>query len=291
MGTEIQTLAFGVVTGSYLIVATIGFALVARVEKFLNVAHAELILGGAFVTYALTRLGWALPAAAVTAVLAVALAAAIVAKTVYWPIRRRSQVVLLITSVGVLFVLNGVIELATDAGTHSFDVATPALLDFGLFELGAYDLAIVVVAMLTVLAVHLVLTRTPIGLRWRALASDEELAEARGVDAGRSSLYLWLLVGALAGLAGVLLGLQGPVYVDLGFRQILLILSVAILAGLGSVYGVVVAALLVGIAMDMSTLILPPGYREAVAFSLVFVVLILRPQGLFGHATARLRGG
>jgi neutral amino acid transport system permease protein len=84
----------------------------------------------------------------------------------------------------------------------------------------------------------------------------------------------------------VLLGLQGAINTGVSFEQILLILSVAILAGLGSVYGVVAAALLLGIAMDMSTLVIPAGYREAVAFGAVLLVLVFRPQGLSGAKSA-----
>jgi neutral amino acid transport system permease protein len=133
-----------------------------------------------------------------------------------------------------------------------------------------------------VLTVHLVLTRTTVGLQWRALAIDEALAGARGIDARRCSIKLWLLVGALGGLAGVLLGLQGAITTGLAFEQVLLVLSVAILAGLGSVYGVVAAALILGVAMDMSTLVIPAGYREAVAFGAVLIVLAVRPTGLSG---------
>lgn len=286
---EIQTLVFGLVTGSYLIVATLGFALISRVEKFFNIAHAELISLGAFATYALNaRAGWPLALAALTAIVAVAVTAVVVSRLVYWPIRRAGAVVLMITSVGVLYVLHGLIETAIEPGTYSFASRATAVVDAGVFRIGGYDLAIVVLAGLAVLAVHLLLTRTSVGLQWRALATDEALASARGIDARRCSIQLWLVVGALGGLAGVLLGLQGALNTGVAFEQILLILSVAILAGLGSIYGVVAAALLLGVAMDMSTLIIPAGYREAVAFGAVLLMLAIRPQGLSGgNATPR----
>jgi branched-chain amino acid transport system permease protein len=284
----VQTLVFGLVTGSYLIVATVGFALVSRVEKFLNIAHAELIGLGAFVTYGLNaRAGWAFPLAALAAIVVVALVAVVISRTVDWPIRRTTSTVLLITSVGVLYVLQGGIETAVSPGVYSYDLPREKVLDAGLFRLGVYDIAIVALAALAVLVVHLVLTRTSMGLQWRALASDESLANGRGIDVKRASVWLWALVGALAGLAGVLLGLQGSLNTDVAFSQILLILSVSILAGLGSIYGVVIAALLLGVAMDMSTLIIPAGYREAIAFGVVLLALVFRPQGLSGNKIAR----
>ena len=284
----VQTLVFGLVTGSYLIVATLGFALVSRVEKFLNIAHAELIGLGAFVTYGLNaRAGLPLALAGLVAIVMVAVVAVVVSRLVYWPIRRTSAVVLLITSVGVLYVLQGAIETAVTPGVYSYETGSERVLDLGLFRIGVFDLAIVGCAIVAFLVVHLVLTRTSMGLQWRALASDESLANGRGIDVRAVSMRLWVLVGALAGLAGVLLGLQGALNTDVAFSQILLILSVSILAGLGSIYGVVVAALLLGVAMDMSTLVIPAGYREAIAFGVVLLALVIRPEGLSGTKLTR----
>lgn len=285
---EIQTLVFGLVTGSYLIVATLGFALVSRVDKFLNIAHAELISVGAFTAYALNvRAGWPLPLAGTAAIVVAALVAAAVSRLIFWPVRHAGAVALLITSVGATYVLHGTVASYIGPGVYSYRLGAQRLLDVGLFHIGVYDLAIVGLAAIAVLGVHLMLTRTSIGLQWRALASDESLASGRGIDARGSSTRLWLLVGALAGLAGVLLGLQGTITSDISFEQILLILSVSILAGLGSIYGVVVAALVLGVAMDMSTLVIPAGYREAIAFGAVLLTLVLRPEGFSGPKVAR----
>lgn len=282
-----QTLVFGLVTGAYLVVATLGFALVSRVEKFLNIAHAELISAGAFVTYGLTQAGWPLLPAALVSVVAIALLGALVGRLVYWPIRGTSPVVLLITSVGVVYVIHGVIESLVKPGAYTYAISADRNLDAGLFTIGAYDLVILGVAAVSVVALHLLLTGTGLGLRLRALASDEALAAGRGIEVERSTMHVWLVSGALAGLAGVLLGLRGAINTDIAFGQILLILSVSILAGLGSIYGVVAAALLLGVAMDMSTLVIPPGYREAIAFLVIIVVLVVRPTGLSGAGLRR----
>jgi branched-chain amino acid transport system permease protein len=274
-------MVFGVVSGSYLIVATLGFALVSRTEKFLNIAHAELILAGAFVTYWLSvREGWPLVLAGVTAVVTIALLALVVGRVVYWPMRRSGAVVLLIASVGVVYILHGVLETTVKPGVYTFDVRDTTLLDVGGIRISGYELLIVAAAAGAVVALHVVLTRTGMGLRLRASASDESLAAARGVDVRRVSSQVWLMAGALAGLAGVLLGLRGAISTDISFHEILLILSVSILAGFGSLYGVVAAGLLLGIVTEVSTLVIPAGYRTAVAFAMVILVLLLRPEGI-----------
>jgi branched-chain amino acid transport system permease protein len=286
--TTLQTMVFGLVTGSYLIVATLGFALVSRTEKFLNIAHAELILAGAFITYFLSvRQDWPLAGAALAAVVAIALVSLVVGRIVYWPIRRSGAVVLLITSVGVVYILHGILETAIEPGVYTLDTRGEGVLDIGGIRIGAYELLIVGAAAATVLAIHLLLTRTGMGLRLRARASDASLAAGRGVDVGRVSAHVWLIAGALAGVAGVLLGLRGALTTDISFDQILLILSVSILAGFGSIYGVVAAALLLGMAMELSTLVIPAGYKSAVAFAVVILVLLVRPEGISGAMVRR----
>ena len=283
--TTIQTLVFGLVTGCYLLVATIGFALVSRSEKFLNIAHAELISTAAFITWFLsTRQGFPLLLAAVLAILGAAVLGVLIGRVVYWPIRGSGAVVLLITSVGVVYVLHGALETVIAPGVYTLNTAGEGVIDIGGIRIGAYDLVIVAAAAASVVAVHALLTRTAMGLRLRARASDESLAAARGVDVSQVSTQVWVIAGALAGVAGVLLGLRGALTTDIAFDQILLILSVSILAGLGSLYGVVAAALALGVAMEMSTLIIPAGYRTAIAFALVIIVLVLRPEGISGES-------
>ena len=283
--TAIQTLVFGLVTGSYLLVATMGFALVSRTEKFLNIAHAELISSAAFITWYLsTRAGWPLLLAAVAAVVGAAILGVAVGRIVYWPIRRSGAVVLLITSVGVVYVLHGTLEVIVKPGVYTLNTAGEGVVEIGGIRIGAYDFVIFAAAALSAFAVHALLTRTEMGLRLRARASDEALAAARGVDVSQVSTQVWVMSGALAGVAGVLLGLRGALTTDIAFDQILLILSVSIVAGLGSLYGVVVAALALGVAMEMSTLIIPAGYRTAIAFALVIIVLLLRPEGISGES-------
>lgn len=278
-----QLLFLGIVTGSFLTVATLGFALVSRVEKFLNIAHAEIISVAAFATYYLqVVLGWNIIAAGAVAVLAAAIVSVVVSRIFYAPIRRTSHVVLLITSVGVVYILHGATELFVPPGVYSFELPNLGAFDLGLFRAGTIDLVVIAVAIVCTLGLHAFLTRTKSGVALGAISDDAELAAARGIDLKKASVYMWLVAGGLAGVAGVLLGLRGALTTDIAFGQILLILSVSIVAGLGNIFGVVAAALLLGIAMDLSTLFIPAGYREAVAFAIIILALVFRPEGLSG---------
>jgi branched-chain amino acid transport system permease protein len=283
-----QYLAFGIVTGGFLLLATLGFALVARVEKFLNIAHAQLISVGALATWFLSvDLGLPFLIAAGLAVIITALVGLLVARIVYEPMLEQGPAIMLITSVGVVFVFQGVIEAIVSPGIRSYDLPKIQSWDFGAFRFHPYHLAMVGVALAAVVGLHAFLTRTKVGTSIRALTDNRELAEIRGVDVKQATRYVWLAASGLAGLAGVALGVLGTITTRLAFDQILLILSVAILAGLGSIYGVVAAAFALGIAMDLSVQWLPAGYRTAVAFVTIILVLLIRPEGIAGGAKRR----
>lgn len=284
----LQTLIFGLGTGSFLIVATLGFALTSRVQKFLNIAHAEVISAAAFTTFYLeVRLGWNLLLASAVAIVVGAVLALLVARLVYDPMRSSGPTVLLIVSVGATYLIHGVTEGVVRPGIYSLSLPWSRDLVFGSLRVGPGDLVTMGVAIASVAGLHAILTRTRMGLSVRALASDEALASSRGIDVPRASRTVWLMTGAFAGMAGVLLGVRGALNTDIAFDQILLIVSVSILAGLGSIYGVVASGLVLGIAMDMSTLVIPTGYRTAVAFAAVILALIFRPEGLSGSRLAR----
>jgi len=217
-------------------------------------------------------------------VLAVSLLGLIVARVFYDPIKHRGSSVLLITSVGVTFFLHGIAEGAIGTGIRVFDIPPPAVVVVGRIRITAYQIAIIAIAVLATVGLNLFMNRTRTGMAIRAMAINRDLAASRGIDIRATSRASWLIASGLAGVAGVLLGVQATLTTDLAFQQILIILTVAIVGGLGSLYGVIAAAFIVGIAMDVSVLWLPGGYRPMVAFAVVIIVLAVRPSGLAGTA-------
>jgi len=282
----LQLLVTGLVNTGFLVMGTIGFALTRRVEGFLNIAHAELITVSAFTTWYLNAaLGWNFFAAAATAVAVTAVLGLVVARVFYDPIKRLGPSVLLITSVGVTFFLHGFAEALIGTGIRVFDIPLPYSFNIGGIRITTYQIAIMALAAISTLGLVMFLNRTRTGMGIRAMAIDRDLAASRRVDIKASSRSTWLIASGLAGLAGVTLGVQATLTTDLAFQQILIILTVAIVAGLGSLYGVIVAAALIGIAMDLSVLWLPGGYRPMVAFAVVILALAIRPSGLIGSST------
>ena len=148
----------------------------------------------------------------------------------------------------------------------------------------------VVGAMGIGLAVGLLLSRTRVGKSMRALANEPELAAVSGINTDRVAVYTWALAGGLAGLAGILFGLlQGTFNPELGWAVLFLIFTAVILGGIGSAYGALIGGLVVGLLMELSTWSgllggLDPRFKPVVAFVTLILLLLYRPQGIFGKA-------
>jgi neutral amino acid transport system permease protein len=282
-----QLLVFGLVTGSFLLLATVGFALIRHVEGFLNIAHAQYMAAAAFTAWYLdVELGWPFLAAALVAVVVAAVIGWVVARVFYDPVKHLGPLVLLITSVGVVFVLQGIIDAIFGGGTFSYEIPRAQTIRVGGVRITNYQIAVITLATVSSVGLAAFLSRTRTGLAIRAMAIDRRLAASRGVNIIAASRATWLIASALAGVAGVVLAVLGTLTPELAFDQFLTILAVAILAGLGSLYSVILAALIVGLAMDLSLLVLPGGWRPMIAFVIVIIVLLLRPTGL-GRAEAQ----
>jgi neutral amino acid transport system permease protein len=283
MNQFLQLTVLGVAQAAFLLLAALGFWLTRRVEGFLNIAHAQYLSIAAFVTYYLNERGFHFALAAVIGIGVTVLVGLAVGKIVFERIRPFGPAVSLITSVGVVYLLAGVIEALV--GTGSFLVRLPRLdpIGMGPVLITSYQGMVVAVAAAVTVATATFLQYTHLGTAIRITALDRNLGASRGVDVDRASNATWMISAGLAGIAGVVLAVLGALTTVKGFEQILIILAVALLAGIGSITAVAVSALLIGIAREVSLLWLPSGFRDIIAFGIVIVVLILLPHGLSGQ--------
>ncbi|HLT96423.1 MAG TPA: branched-chain amino acid ABC transporter permease [Acidimicrobiia bacterium] len=284
MNSFLQLAALGVAQGSFLLIASLGFSLTRRVEGFLNIAHAQYLSVSAFVTFFLNNsMGIHFVVAALAGVLAAVAVGFLFGKVVYEPIRRLGPAVLLITSVGVVYMLEGIIEAVI--GTGSFLVTLPRIapVRFGPIAITFYQVMVVAVAILVTAGTAWFLQRTRIGTAIRITSLDRNLGASRGVDVRQAANASWVLSSALAGVGGVALAVLGALTTTKGFEQILIILAVALLAGVGSIWSLVVSALAIGVAREVSLLWIGAGFRDIIAFGIVILVLIFMPNGISGR--------
>ena len=281
-----QYVVYGLLLGCALLLATVGFSMIRKIEGFLNVAHGQMLTIGAYIAYALNAgLGWNIFPAAIVAVLVTAVIGYGLAYVVFFPLKTRPALIITISSVGSSYVFHGLIEFIFGPQVKQFRVpAMRAYMVNGMSLAAPDQIAMVIAAASTALFLHLFLTKTEMGKAVRAMASNFDLARIRGINTPRLRAIVWLIASGLGGLSGVMVGLISKLTPDMGWEYIMLVFIVAILGGLGNIYGAMLAAMFIGLATQMSVMIIPAQYSQVVAFALVILVLLVRPQGIFKEA-------
>jgi branched-subunit amino acid ABC-type transport system permease component len=274
-------LIYGTISGCIILLASLGFSMTLKTEKFLNIAHGQVLLFGAYAALFLNRSGLDMVSATVAATIASGVLGVLIYRLLYRPVRPSGTLVLLFTSVGVAYVLNGLIGMAAGKRMQGYDLpAVRALMIGDRPIMTIYELLIVVLSLASAVGIHLFLTRSWTGKSIRAVSDNYDLARVRGFDPTRTSYWVWFIASALAGLAGVFTGIIGSLHLEMGWQQCIIILAATVLGGLGSLYGVMAASLLLGIGMELGVIFLAPHYRTAIAFVIIIAVLFVRPEGL-----------
>ena len=273
----------GVVTGGILALPAVAFSLLWRLLRFPNFALSTYLTVGAYVALMLNQharasieLAW-LGAFVVTGAVALA-----VDRVAFRPMRDRRPFSLAIASIGVAFVLENVVRFAWGNDFRSYDVPVTRATSVAGLRVGRDQLFILAVATVLMALAQTFLRRTRLGIAMRATADNPQLAAVKGVPTERVIALATLGGGALAGGAGVFLGLDASIDPLMGGGLIISVFAAAILGGVGSAPGALAGALIVGIMEEVGTLVVPPTYKTAIGFLIILAVLLVRPQGLAG---------
>lgn len=306
-----QVLLDGVILGFMYALIALGYTMVYGVLEFINFAHSEIFILGAFVGVEI-MLGLdgagvlhGIPWPILLAVLLVAgmassgLLAVVVERVAYRPLRRAPRLIPLISAIGVSFFLQDLIRFVESIWRNKFDLVYPTVdaLNDRLELAPTLDVSVksivVIVAALAMLGVlHLVVNRTRVGTAIRAVAEDQAAASLMGVDVNRIISLTFLIGGAMGGAAGVLFGVQyGLVNPYSGFIPGLKAFTAAVLGGIGNIPGAMAGGLVLGLleAFAASYLSLLTGgafgaeYKDIFAFSVLILILVFRPRGLLGE--------
>jgi len=299
-----QVIMDGLITGAMIGLGAIGVTLTYSILRFANFAHGELLSWGAYAALAAAgalgsvsggllapigpfSFGWALPVAAAISVVLTGGLALLVDWLLFGRLRdRRSTIIILVmASFGAALTLRSLLEFIFTSKpayyTKALQIALP--LGGGLRATPDQLLSLGVAAIL-VLAVHLMLTRTATGRAMRAVSENPQLAGVVGIDVRKVVRTVWLMGAGLAAIAGIFAGLLVQIRPQMGLDLLLPLFAAAILGGIGSVPGAMLAGLVVGLAEAVAVPLIGGEWRAAVAFVVLVLVLLVRPQGLFGRA-------
>ena len=283
----VQKLVTGLSFGLMLALGAIGLSLVYGTTGISNFAHAEMVSFGAVSAFLVSRTGvdiwFAIPIAIVLgALLGLAMDAGI-----WRPLRRRrlGLVQLMIVSIGLSLALRYTFQYLIGGETRQLPGATAAAIPlFGSVSMTVIDMVSIGISVVTLVAFAGWLVFSRLGKATRAISDNPSLAAASGIDVDRVVRVVWVLAGALAAMAGVLFAYYRPgLKWDMGAEILLLLFAAVTLGGLGTAFGALVGALIIGVVVELSTLWIPADLRFAAPLVVLIVILLFRPQGILGR--------
>lgn len=300
----IQNLFDGVLVGSVLSLGAIGLTMVMHTLRFANFSHAELLSLGAYIALvfdkvlslmvsALSHPIWefsltgSLILATLVAMGLTGGSAILIDRLVFRRIRAVAQpLAMVFASFGVALIVRNLISLffGLKPKLYSEEIAFAIKVSLDPLILVKLDQVFVLgMAVLIMLICHFVLSRTTFGYALKAVSENPTLAQVNGVRLAFMIRTIWLIGGGLAAVAGVFYGLNNHVSFLMGHELVLSLFAAVIVGGIGSIYGAVAGGFVVGLASNLALLILPSGYKPAVPFLIILLVLTIRPLGLFGE--------
>lgn len=273
----------GIVLGSIYSLMAIGYTMVWNILRFINFAHGEVYMGGAFVAFLLSSLGVPIWIAYCGGMVAGALLGYLMEKLVYKQIRSAPKLNLLIAAIGISIFLQNLAQLiwgATPERLHSPFLTENILL--GSTKINTHYMFILVVTVLLMLALDFFLNRTLMGKAVQAASQNIQATELMGINANKVISMTFAIGSAVGAVAGIMIGPLFLVYPTMGAFAGLKGFTASVLGGMGSIPGAMVAGLLLGILESFATGFISSGYRDAVAMVILLIILLVRPQGIFG---------
>jgi branched-chain amino acid transport system permease protein/neutral amino acid transport system permease protein len=277
---------FGLVTASILALAAVGFTMQFGVTNILNLAYGEVMGASGFVALMVNNSGMSIwVGMAVAAVFGAALSY-LLNRAVFIPFVRRGTRLfgMVIVTVAVGLIIENAILALTGPTFFSYTVPQESSYSVGPLILTTSQIVIMGIAVVCMLAIHAVLRYTKLGMAMRATATDVSLARGCGIRTERIVDVAWLISGAMCGIAGVTLFINTTSFTPATANSFLVVIvAAAILGGVGQPYGAMLGALAIGLTSEIAAAFINPSYKNVVAFVILVVVLLLRPQGILAE--------
>lgn len=274
----------GVIEGLVVALPALAMTLVMGVNRFPHAAAGDFLTLGAYMAVVgQLLLGAPLWLAALLSAGVTALVSAASYQLIFRKLAGRPMVASMLAAIGLAFLVRSLISFFAGHDQRTFDIPLVRAWNFGGVRVLPSDLVIAAVALASLLLVFVLLYRTSFGRQLRAVADSAELARASGIRAHKLMLALWLLVGALTAIGGVLFGMKAVVMPEMGWEFLIPAFAAMVLGGIGSPLGAVAGALLLAVAQELSVPLLGPSYKLVLSFAVLALVLLLRPAGLLGR--------
>jgi branched-subunit amino acid ABC-type transport system permease component len=290
----VEAFGFGLVSMSVIAIAAVGFTMQFGITNNINLAYGEVMISSAYVAYYVNRAGISIWIGMVAGALFGAVFSFLLNRIVYSPFIRKgtSQIGMVIVSLAVSLMIANLLLPIVGYDYVSYQNSTGELIHIGPIILTTNQIGIMAVSVAIMVLIHGLLKYTRLGKAMRATAANPTLARNCGIPTQRVIDAVWLITGALCGLAGVVAAMNSDSFAIVnGATFLITVLAAAVLGGAGQPYGAMIGAVLIGLITELSAAIWSPEYKEVVAFGVLVMVMVLRPQGLLARRGAMAAAG
>lgn len=275
----------GLSTGSMYALVAVGYTMVYGIAKMINFAHGEIIMVGAYITYVcMSLLGLPMFIAVAISIIGCAVLGVVTERVAYRPLRGAGSLTVLITAIGVSYLLQNVFLIIFGSASLTF----PKIIPSGTISLGSITMSYVTIATLIITAISTALllffvNKTKLGKAMRAVSEDGKAAQLMGINVDTTIALTFAIGSALAAIAGVIYGTKFSLinpYIGamLGIKAFI----AAVLGGIGSIQGAMVGGIVIGIAESFTITYISSAFSDAVVFGILIFILLVKPAGLFG---------
>ncbi|MCU1469912.1 MAG: inner-rane translocator [Glaciihabitans sp.] len=281
-------IGFGLVIASVLALSAVGLSLQFGITNYINFAYGDFMAVGAYIAWTLNTgpMHWNIWVSMIAGGVSVGILAVLLNRFLLAPFARKFQKLfyILIVTFGLSLVLLNLVSSVWGTEVQRYSISNESPFHVGPFLFTIDELVVVAIAIVAMLLIHFMLTRTRLGKSMRAMSDNSTLAMTSGIDTGRITTLTWFLSGLLAGIGGTVLGItQASITPGSGETFLFVIFAAVIVGGVGSIYGAMVGAVIVGLATEVAALFIDPSYKLDIAFAILILALLFRPNGLFAR--------
>jgi branched-chain amino acid transport system permease protein/neutral amino acid transport system permease protein len=290
----VAAFGFGLVSMSVIAIAAVGFTMQFGITNMINLAYGQVMISAAYVAYYLNKAGISIWVGMIAGALFGAVFSFLLNRIVYAPFMRKgtSYLGMVIVSLAISLMMANLLLPIVGYYSVSYQESSGRLIRIGAILLTTNQIAIIGIAVVLMLAIHGLLRYTRLGKAMRATAANPTLARNCGIPTQRVIDSVWLITGALCGMAGVVAALNSDSFaIALGSGFLITALAAAVLGGAGQPYGAMIGAVLIGLITELSAAKWSPEYKDVVAFGILVLVMVLRPQGLLAKRGALAAAG
>jgi branched-chain amino acid transport system permease protein/neutral amino acid transport system permease protein len=290
----VAAFGFGLVSMSVIAIAAVGFTMQFGITNMINLAFGQVMIMSAYATYAINRIGVSIWISMIGGALFGALFSFVLNRVLYAPFLRKgaSLITMVIISLAAALMISNVLLAVVGYFSVSYNQNPGATIRAGSFVLTTSQVLIIGLAVLLMFMIHALLTFTRLGKAMRATAANPSLARNCGIPTQRVVDLVWLITGALCGIAGTVAAMNSQSFaVASGATYLITIIAAVVLGGAGQPYGAMIGAILIGEMTELSAAAISPQFKEVVAFIILVLVMIFRPQGLLARRGSMAAAG